>query len=413
MKKRIIFLLIIFISQLSFGQGGEFEIQENGLIYSESTMNSLKEIVDSLNLKFKVCDIDKRFDSKHQTLGHRIEIENKQVKEAKKDIENNIRFDEFMQKYPQTEVSKNNLIVMFSYKNYQEKNVVEFSEISLSGGYGHEIRFEENLDKYSPQNLSNWVFDYSKKTSYSEESITAFYFPNKFESKRLPKKYSNMISYADCLIDTTPTKFKKDLEAGWVELPENWKSKSKKQQEKLLDKLRSTRVVGGCSMDSRPREHAINISMLSAETQNWEVFLRAHLDVMNDRFDRVSDGSYAWGERKTYIKELEELNINVLDLIIGISLRVENPSNNHYYGSIRRIGRALSETKNKEEVETQLFSIIKNSELDFYNRVLGFYIIDNYIYNLTNENEQLRLKSELKDAIASLPKGLNEKIKIE
>lgn len=413
MKKGIILILIVFISQLSFGQSGEFEIQENGLIYDESTINNLKEIVDSLNLKFKVCDIDKRFNSKNQTLGHQIKLTKKQVKEAKKDIENNIEFESFIQKYPQSEVSKNNLVVMFSYRNYQEKDIVEFSEISLSGGYGREIRFEENLDQYSPQSLSNWVFKYSDKTEYSEESITAFYFPNKFESIVLPKEYSQMISYTDCLIDTTTTKFKKDLESGWVDVPKNWKNLPKKKQEKLLDKLRGTRVIGGCSMDSRPREHAVNIAMLSAETQNWEIFLRAHLDVMNDRFERVSDGSYAWGERKTYIKELEELNINVLDLIIGISLRVENPSNNHYYGSIRRIGRALSETNNKVEVEKQLFAMLRNKELDLYNRVLTFYIIDNYIYNLSDENEKQKLKTELKESIKTLPKGLSEKIKIE
>ena len=84
--------------------------------------------------------------------------------------------------------------------------------------------------------------------------------------------------------------------------------------------MRETRVVGSCSMDSSPREHAINIAMLSAETTDWSVFLRAHLDIMNDRFDRVSDGSYAWKDRNTYIKELEQLDINVSDLIFGKSL---------------------------------------------------------------------------------------------
>ncbi|MBK7243510.1 MAG: hypothetical protein IPH98_06560 [Saprospiraceae bacterium] len=72
---------------------------------------------------------------------------------------------------------------------------------------------------------------------------------------------------------------------------------------------------------------------------------------MNDRFDRKSDGSYAWGQRNTYIKELEELNINVPDLILGILFRIENPASNHYFGSIGRVGRALSETKNRNEIE--------------------------------------------------------------
>ncbi|MBK7503592.1 MAG: hypothetical protein IPI52_00240, partial [Bacteroidetes bacterium] len=126
---------------------------------------------------------------------------------------------------------------------------------------------------------------------------------------------ADKIGYSDCLIDTIATKFKSDAKSGWVDLPENWQNLSEKKKEKLLDEMRSTKVVGGCSQDSRPREHAINIAMLSAEVTNWEVFLKSHLDIMNDRFDRMSDGSYAYAQRKTYIKELEELDINVLAFI--------------------------------------------------------------------------------------------------
>jgi len=411
MKKEILIIISILVFQFSFAQNGEFTIQENGLIYSESTMNQLKTIVDSLNLKFKICDINKNFNSKYQIVGHKVNLSNSKLKEAKKDIENNISFDEFQKKYPNARITNNILIVMHYYKKY--KDIVEFSEVNLSDNYGLELSFDKNLDKLKVENLSNWVFKYYDKSSYSEESISAFYLPTKMKSKVLPKQYSQMVSYADCLIDTTSTKLKDDLKSGWINLPKNWKNKSKKKQEKLLDELRRTRVIGMCSQDSNPRKHAVNIAMVSAKTQNWAVFLRAHLDVMNDRFERISDGSYAQHQRKTYIKELEELNINVLDLIIGISLRVESPSKNHYYGSIHRIGRALAETKNKIEVESQLFTIIEDKRLDLYNRILGLYMVDNYIYNQTDEAEKVRLKIKLKKSIESLTEEVYTQIKIE
>ena len=124
--------------------------------------------------------------------------------------------------------------------------------------------------------------------------------------------------------------------------------------------------------------HAVNIAQLAAETTNWEVFLKAHLDIMNDRFERMSDGNYAWGRRKTYLKELEELNINTLNLLIGISLRTENNATNHYYGSISRVGRAFSDSKNKEEIENEILSMIKDPELDNYNRIISYYLFLNY-----------------------------------
>lgn len=147
---------------------------------------------------------------------------------------------------------------------------------------------------------------------------------------------------------------------------------SSKENELFLKRRRI--VIGGCSMDDSPRRHALRIAELAGETASWEIFLRSHLDIMNDRFERVSDGSYAWGRRKTYIKELEVLNINVSDLLLGIVLRVNNPSENHYFGSIRRIGRSLSESKDKGVIECEMLSMIKSKELDDYNRLLVYYL---------------------------------------
>jgi len=198
------------------------------------------------------------------------------------------------------------------------------------------------------------------------------------------------------------------LKAGWVDLPENWVSLSDKKKAKLLDEMRSTKVIGGCSQDSRPREHAINIALLSAETYNWEVFLKAHLDIMNDRFDRMSDGNYAWEQRNTYIKELEELNINVTDLILGITFRIENPASNHYFGSIGRVGRALSETNNRNEIESTMLSLVSDNELDIYNRLLFYFLFRNYNFNLKDEGIQTENNLKLAAAIKTFPNFISE-----
>lgn len=261
--------------------------------------------------------------------------------------------------------------------------------------------------------MPSWVFRYHEKTKYSKESITAFYFPEGFRSETIPEKYARMIGYADCLIDTSTSKFHEDASFGRVMLPKDWRDMSRQKQEKLLAEMRSTKVVGSCSMDNSPRIHAVNIAMLSAETTNWEVFLRAHLDIMNDRFDRASDGSYAWAARKTYIREIEELDINAVDLILGISLRVQNPSSNHYYGSIGRIGRALAETQNPEAVEQALLSMMGDQALDQFNRLIAFFLFDNYVHYLTDENRKEEKKAQLKAAVQSLPQHLAQKIEFE
>lgn len=398
---------------IQFNGQTEFETYKNGLIYSETTMNKLENIVDSLNLKYKVCDLNKVFYSKSQTIGHIVRLDSMNIKQAKEDMDNNLPFESFLLKYPHATIEKDVLIVKYQYENYEKEEIVEYNEVNLNSNYGMEIQRENKNNLYDKAVKNTWLCDYNGKTDYSNESIRAFYFPSNFASMPIDLKYSRQIGYSDCLIDTASTKFMKHTKDGWVDLPNNWQSMSLKKKGKLLTEMRSTRVVGGCSMDSRPREHAMNIALLSAETTNWEVFLKSHLDIMNDRFDRVSDGSYAFAQRHTYIKELEELDINVLDLLIGISMRVENPAMNHYYGNIGRLGRAISESKNKKEFETHILAMVEDAKLDDFNRVIAYFLFMSYNNYLDNKTEQEENIKKIKLSISKLPSYIKEKIKLD
>ena len=389
-------------SLCSLAQSPEFKTYSNGLIYSEETMTKLSFIVDSLNLKFKTCDFNKDFYSVQQVMGHYIYLDSGDLKSAKKDIDQNISFQKFCEKYPLAKVEKDVFIVKNVYTNYNKSKVIDIEKFSVKSGSGYSIE-SEDISLINKDLTEQWYVSKSEKTSYSKEKIQGFYFPENFQSIVLPKKYSLMIGYTDCLIDTTQTKLKSDLETGDVDLPKDWQTLSFSKKEKLLDEMRGIRVVGGCSQDSRPREHAINIALLSAETYNWEVFLKAHLDIMNDRFDRMSDGSYAWGQRETYLKELEELNINVNDLIFGISFRVENPATNHYYSSISRVGRALSETSNPKEVEETILSIVSDEELDYFNRILFYFLFKNYNSYQIDETIKKANAERLNAALTTFP----------
>jgi len=148
-------------------------------------------------------------------------------------------------------------------------------------------------------------------------------------------------------------------------------------------------------MDTAPRRHAADIARLSAETVNWDVFLRAHLDVMNDRFHRLVDASYAWKHRSTYLRELEELQINVPDLMFGICLRVDNPSKNHYFGSLDRVGRALSETQQPELVEVRFMEMIADEALDDFNRLLLYFAYTHYCYHQEGNEEDFKARTDV------------------
>lgn len=493
-----LFITLTFLAALSCnaqsGNNSEFKIYDNGLIYSPVTMTQLTHIVDSLNLKFKRCDLSRKYYGLSQGFGHYISLDTGNVTQARKDITNNIGFDEFVKKYKYAEVDRDMLITKVKYKSYYDKKwVVEFSGQTMEDYGGPEITIENDPDYFSKQHKGKWIMEHSKKTDYSDEYLNAFYITEGFANKKIPEKYARMILYSDCVIDTTVDIFtaaannsgihyytedkgykksklyafnnyieqntkqitEKDVPAVYKEykwhavdsMKEAWirqnivntekfkqllsdavketKEKSSSTTDKFeeyvatyvskadaLAMKRNRRVIGGCSMDQSPRYHALNIAMLSAETVNWQVFLRAHLNIMNDRFERMSDGSWAWAGRNTYIKELEELNIDVSDLLLGISFRMEDPVEKHYYGSINRLGRALAETKYKDQFEKQIIEIIKDPELDTYNRMLMHYLYLNYIYNLPEEKIRMASLSKLEEADMTLPYYISSRIKI-
>jgi len=523
MKTKLILVFILAMSQVK-AQNPEFTLEDNALIYSEAAMSKLKHIVDSLNLKFKVCDVNKKYYSTRQAIANHISLEGKKVQQAMADMDKNISYDDFVKKYSGVETVEKLLVISSTYKNYKDENEVRFYNLELSKNDKFSISFENK--KESEVIHGNWIYTYSQKTHYSGENIEAYYLVKPFESIALPQKYLRMIQYSDCLIDTTTTVFTtkaresvlsyysdgpnkardfnqyvenilkrprfddEKLEAllgiDTVDFEHPNKKVSKKKKEEIekrrvvaekeydifsqkmeawenkrlirLDSLknadpgfmpklweayttvkengssdddfeeyvgryiskdaelemkRNRRVIGGCSMDQSPRIHAFKIALLSAETTKWEIFLQSHLNIMNDRFDRVSDGSYAQAGRNTYIREIEELDINVLDLLFGISLRVENAAQNHYYGSIGRLGRAFSESKNQAEFENQALSMIEDDELDTHNRLLIYFLFRNYNYYLPNEFQQKRNMEKLRAAISKLPEYVYAKIDLK
>lgn len=474
------FVVLLFLNSLvGFSQYKEFGESANGLIYPDSTITQLKHIVDSLNLKFKYCDLNKTYIAKPQAKGHYVYLEKGDVVAAAKDMKAGISFESFVAKYPLAVVTMQTYVVKYSYQNYKKEDIIEFSSLVLNDGKERNIQLKKDIELYNRSLKDHWVYDYTDSTQYYGAFIKAFYFLEDLKQPVIPEAYARMIQYSDCLVDTTEKIFYDNAEVsdGWwgrktpdeikafmnylnakCPEPNSYKKNEKAYRKKydiwyvnhyiVFDKLhqndpkfntllkaavqagieqggtydefeeyvgryvskdvelemkRHRKVQGMCSMDQSPRYHALDIAMLSAETNHWEIFLRSHLDIMNDRFDRMSDGSYAYGRRQTYIKELEVLDINVLNLLLGISIRIENPSSNHYFGSIARIGRALSESRDASKIEAMMLTMISDQNLDINNRVTMYYLFLNYNYYLIDEKMQKDNMEKLHKAVLSMP----------
>ncbi|MGI4821808.1 MAG: hypothetical protein ACRYFV_11415 [Janthinobacterium lividum] len=464
---------------------GEFGPTADGLIYSAQTMGKLRHIVDSLNLKHKVCELRRAYRSQCQGQAHYVRLETPDLAQASQALAEGITPEAFKSRFPSAVLEKDLLVISqpemrrVGY-SAQKQAVMVYQSIPFHDKGEHELQLPSS-DPVPAAGASRWVFRSSPKTKYSPAYVEGFYFPAGLRQAALPTRYATQVQYADCLIDTTAQIYRdpakrssfrspfdlpatetavleyahqqtnrptnnqsgpRNTDAYWQAYKAWEVSRLTKMDQvaqtpkfrellaravadtstlgatddefeeyvaryysakKALEYKRNRIVVGGCSMDEAPRVHALNIAKLSAETVNWETFLRAHLDIMNDRFERVSDGSYAQAGRHTYLRELEKLDINVPDLLLGISLRIDNASRNHYFGSMSRLGRALAETQQPQEMERRVLAMVADKELDAYNRVLAYYLFLNYAYNLPDKASQAKKVAQLNAAVQQLP----------
>ena len=414
---RTLFLLSLLLLNYH-SQAQEFESYENGLIYDQSTMQQLGHIVDSLHLKHKTCEQFPSFQSHTQGKASYItlKITNDNKASILQDLEQGISLAAFQKKYS-PKIEADCYLVQEHYTNRAGKQMLSFYDVNSSGWYSNGIIIDNNLEDVEDLASTHWVYD-KKALQDERSSFEAFYLPNGLHSIALPEHYAQLVAYVDCLMDPNIKKLtpplSEDKDDFWMGLPQNWQQLPKKEQKALLDTLRGMRVVGFCSQDSRPREHAVAIATVAAHAVQWEVFLRAHLDVLNDRFDRMSDGSYAFAQRQTYLKELEALDINSSDLLLGIMLRVEHPDPHHYWGNVGRLGRALAESKHRDSTLKRLLEMIKDPELDLFNRRIAANFYFSYLYHLPKNTPGLKTNLQAaKEAFQSLPTCVKEGLTFE
>lgn len=181
--------------------------------------------------------------------------------------------------------------------------------------------------------------------------------------------------------------------------------------ETALDLKRRRKVTGSCSMDPGPINHAYHIARLAGETCCMEIFLRAHLNILYDRFERVTDGSYAEPERLTYGKELEVIGIDMKELIPGTLLRGINLSSNHYYGDVNRAGRAMAELSRRQEIYSGIEELIGHPRLDLFNKCMLVFLARSYNHHLwqKGQKEEAGLNlSKLRELLTTFPVYLRD-----
>lgn len=414
MKTHFYTILLIAAPTLALTQTQELGQTQDEYLYSVPTMNKLHHIVDSLNLRFRTCEVTDIYRSIPQACGKYVELVGDSAEAAADLLRRQPALSDFQSAFPSASVTQD-MLVYKQWNHYEKNPMIAYKVLPVGDQNGSSINLDDDHPVDKPWEQRRWIWRLYEADGWSKTVLRAFYMESEMKSQTLPLEYARLVQYVDCMVDTTETKLLREAEYGYYESHDPAELQAMPMNEKiaLLKELRSTEVIGGCSMDQSPRYHARDIAILAAETHNWGIFLRAHLDIMNDRFERVSDGSYAWPHRKTYLRELEALDFNTTDLILGISLRFDNPHPNHYYGSIGRLGRAIAEAEDATELEASILRMIQDPALDDFNRVVMHNLYLSYIYQDQDPARQKESKSKFLEACKSLPPYIAKAVKAE
>jgi hypothetical protein len=145
----------------------EFTIHPNGLIYSDTTIRQLGLIVDSLNLRFKTCDLSKPYYGRMQAKGFYYNLDSL-AQPAKADLEHGISQEDFHLKYGFDKASIPKLLVLMVEKANEEhptKPKVYFELYPGDDGFHppFDPGFRNNFRK------GKWLYGFYPKDEYSDK----------------------------------------------------------------------------------------------------------------------------------------------------------------------------------------------------------------------------------------------------
>lgn len=168
-------------------------------------------------------------------------------------------------------------------------------------------------------------------------------------------------------------------------------------KERALNLMRQNQQVGSCSFDTGPENQLRRIAVLAAETHQWDIFIQAFLNIMNDRASRVANSNIASASRKTYAEELTKLDLDLFRLLLGINFRIlVEEGDQHYSGSGGKIAQAFASLPKDYQIrfENELGGILSDPDLDDFNALHFYNTLLNYQYFM-RETERASLIGQL------------------
>ncbi len=176
---------------------------------------------------------------------------------------------------------------------------------------------------------------------------------------------------------------------------------------------RSHFPVACCGMSSRPYLHRRDIAVLAAQTAEWNVFLRTHIDVVFDDYRKNPDGTFTFLGDRTMVPVLQDFGLDVESLLLGSVLRVDNRHRNAYKTFAYSIGNVIARMPERDEILNDIRSMIGNRQLDDFNRLRLFDVYWTCLIESNSSEIPESMVATLRSVVDLLPPYLAQTIDLE
>lgn len=471
MKTRILALFLLF-SAPTFGQRAEMQTYD-GLLYSPEDLRELRLTADSLQLVYRQCELKNDFSSWPQARVYGIDLRYRGDPDTLLQyLHRGVTVEEVRARfgYAFTRPVDWQTLVRKEIRNVNGEMQEYF--LSVKTGMIREISINQEFrEAWQNVRKGQWAYSIYEQTNKNDNVIHAFRLEEDFTSLPIPERYARLIQYVDCMVDTTTELMLTDRNLipvkgtlrgqfdEWLVRTYGRKAvigtmdtltrdriwKDARHREALIAKTdqvvkeaiktgsssyqleffmekggdpaqvlllkRSRRVVGYCSYDTSPRSHGRDIAVWAARAHDWPSFIRSHLNIMNDAFERMAYSYMGQLRFGTYLRELEALGMPSADLLIGSIFRVQGTARLHYMGASTRIGRAFVETKDRDLFENTVLEMLKDAELDDYNRTMLWMALSEYCLAQTQPIYARTLTHRLLRELTQFPEFLQKPVK--
>lgn len=179
-----------------------------------------------------------------------------------------------------------------------------------------------------------------------------------------------------------------------------------------LDFMRNNRQVGTCSFDNGPLMQQKRMAALAADIPNWNVFIQSFMNVLNDNVSRIANNNIASNARKTYIEELQLLDIDLRKLLLGTNMRISDTARTHYFSNGSKVGKAFAQLNKEQQTsfENELIGLIKDKGVDTFNKLHFYNTYRNYQYFLSDSVHKIAVEKKIDTLIGYLPYSIGSRL---